>query len=1514
MRRVRSQFPQSGFRLSFAARGREVSGGAAAAIATFVLAFAFASTLPSFASAATVYALDSVPSLCSATGTAAGQCAGPLKGVAVDQSNGNVYVVDGGNLRIDQFDADGNFVRAFGYNVRADDPAANTPQVCTTDTGCVKGTSAANPADGQIGTTASRGIAVDPATHIVYIAASAARVGMWDGSTGAYIGTMTGTVGATPAAPEAFAATSGLAVDTSNPLQHYLYVAINVNGGSGLQTKTLIDKFAVAGPGGTPRPAYVCQISGRTPGTATECSSGGSNGGAYPALAMNGQTGANLATDASGRVYIAERIDATENRSVITSFSTLGGFLSQFTPTFTRPEALATKPNGNVLAAVGGSASGTGGARIQEYDPAAPTIPVSDFGSGTIGGSLGLAVDKTGLASDGNVYVSDTTNARVWRYELTVVSAPAISALQANVTPPDTAQLNAKINPNGDATTYHLEYVTEAVYQADLGTGDGFQHATATPESASIGSDTTFHDTSDPLGGLAVSTDYRWRVVATNSVGTVKSASAAFSTVPPPVIADGAGADPVGPTTATIAATVDPIGDALSDCHFEYLTHADYVANGSSFSGASTAATIACSPSGASIPPSGGPVAVTAALAGLDPDTTYHYRLKAANRGGTATQPGRTFVTLATPHLSNIGAVSVTATSALLVADVNPKLSPTSYVFEYGPTAALGSTTQPADIGAGSGDVTVTHELTDLDPSSQYFFRVVASNARGEASSLPASFSTRSLVAHQARAWEMVTPLAKGFGHADDGVEGQSRFTVADDGQSIGYCNSSAAGAQVGVYCGDYIAQRKPDGWHNRVIAPVACGNDFEATTFTLGGQKRLALTKNLDYAIITQPESASCGRPPLDAAAPLPSNNLYRQDLSSDTPSFDLLTTSPGYPAPTSFNSLSGNYAGGSDDGSHVVFASTGAQTGDPYTLDGTQRLFLEVDGQTSLISRGVDDSPLVGNSVLGGNPQPLFSGTNNGMGSVSADGREIYFQNPAAPSSNPTCAANNCELYLRDDDARTVWASEQECSPACSNVTAPNVYRWANAGGDRALFTTTAKLVNGDPTLGGTDDLYMYRHSDDPAADPHNLVLLSADKAPGDGVNADVRGILGESDDGDTVYFVADGQLVAGAPTAAGAKIYRWRWNAGTPTLDYLATVTEGDRHLWDYSPGLNSRTMIERVMANGQYLLVDSLVRLDPAADHDADRDVYRWSEARAWECLSCQPPGAPSAGRSDVHSLRLSALDAGQQFQQNGQTQNADLVRVSSVDGDRVFFASSDRLDADDVNDVQDVYLWDNGTVGLVSSGEGTSPSLLIATSKSGNDVFFLTTDRLVGWDTDGLYDVYDMRVDGGLPEPEPEPAKCVGDGCHGPGASPVELDQQTGTPGEGNSSVGPRGRFSVAKLTARTRRALARGRAVSLAVRTNMAGRISLLGTGKVAGRTRQVVSTSIAVTRPGVTAVPLELTAAARRELVKTRRLRVAIDVRFSAVRRRLTRALILELAKPGKKKRMSHTTKGAGR
>jgi hypothetical protein len=123
------------------------------------------------------------------------------------------------------------------------------------------------------------------------------------------------------------------------------------------------------------------------------------------------------------------------------------------------------------------------------------------------------------------------------------------------------------------------------------------------------------------------------------------------------------------------------------------------------------------------------------------------------------------------------------------------------------------------------------------------------------------------------------------------------------------------------------------------------------------------------------------------------------------------------------------------------------------------------------------------------------------------------------------------------------------------------------------------------------------------------------------------------------------------------------------------------------------------------------------------------------------------------------------------------------RWISSDGARVFFMSESGLVAQDVNANNDVYEWERpgagscpvdeaakGCLYLLSGGTSRDQSFFLDASQSGDNVFIDTRAKLVGADEDGMFDVYDARVDGYEP---PTPPACTGSGCQGaPGAPPI----------------------------------------------------------------------------------------------------------------------------------------------
>jgi hypothetical protein len=180
---------------------------------------------------------------------------------------------------------------------------------------------------------------------------------------------------------------------------------------------------------------------------------------------------------------------------------------------------------------------------------------------------------------------------------------------------------------------------------------------------------------------------------------------------------------------ATLNATVDPEGEEVTECKFEYGTTASY---GSS---------APCTPS----PGSGSsPVSVSASVTGLTANTTYHFRISATNAGGTGKGADQTFKTLPNPPTVITGAALSATHSAIFNATVNPNGAVVSDChFDYGPTLSYGSSapcTSPP--GSGTSAVAVVAFIAGLSENIIYHFRVSATNPGGTGKGSDQTFTT----------------------------------------------------------------------------------------------------------------------------------------------------------------------------------------------------------------------------------------------------------------------------------------------------------------------------------------------------------------------------------------------------------------------------------------------------------------------------------------------------------------------------------------------------------------------------------------------------------------------------------------------------------------------------------------------------------------------------------------------------------------------------------------------------
>jgi hypothetical protein len=629
------------------------------------------------------------------------------------------------------------------------------------------------------------------------------------------------------------------------------------------------------------------------------------------------------------------------------------------------------------------------------------------------------------------------------------------------------------------------------------------------------------------------------------------------------------------------------------------------------------------------------------------------------------------------------------------------------------------------------------------------------------------------------RAYEQVSPVRKnltdvagepGIVQAAASGEGVSFFAVAPFPGMAG----SAGRAPT------YLGVRPPGGdeWQTEGLLPKASpGSDDQV----------VGLTENLAKSILLAEE------PPLAPGAETgpDARNAYVYDNVDK--SYQLLAPDIG------FEKLS--FVDATPGGTSILF-ETGADlpTTNVAPAPGVTNLY-EWNGAKPLGERlslaGVlpDDKAPTGGSVAGpGGPAiaPLEPG-----GSTS----EFYTQD--------TISENSAQVFFSDVGTGIVYMREPEVERTVQVSAGQAHWRAATADGSSVFYTEAGALyrwcrrVPESAPCGGEHD----------AGEP--VTTQIADTL------ADVQGTLGVSNDGSYVYFVATGKLASNEngnreEAEEGAdNLYEWHEEAATHSVGttFIARLLgpnageKRDEPDWrDYDrgtsedDGASGGEKSSRVAPDGKTVLLSSVSQLT-SYDNDGEIELYLYDAERPLSlgnpvCVSCNPSGMPATGGAYLTSSNLSLPTF-------PERRNAFLTHNLSSNGNRVFFQTEEALVPEDTNNQLDVYEWerareetdpqeteatdscqrtspsfseqDGGCLYLISTGQSPQPSYFGDASESGDDVFFFTRQSLVSQDQDLNVDVYDARVDGGIPaqNPPPPPAPCTDEAsCRGASDPPA----------------------------------------------------------------------------------------------------------------------------------------------
>jgi len=201
----------------------------------------------------------------------------------------------------------------------------------------------------------------------------------------------------------------------------------------------------------------------------------------------------------------------------------------------------------------------------------------------------------------------------------------------------------------------------------------------------------------------------------------------AYVPPPPPTVVTTAATAITG-ATATLNGTVNA-NNASTTVSFEYGLTAAY------------GSTVAGVPS----PVNGNVVTgVSAAISGLAPNTLYHFRVKGVNVSGTSNGGDLTFTTLAiVPTVVTTAATGVTNVLATMNGTINANNASTTVFFDWGLTAAYGSTAPgiPSPVN-GTTITAVSASIGGLTANTTYHFRVRGVNVAGTSNGNDLTFFT----------------------------------------------------------------------------------------------------------------------------------------------------------------------------------------------------------------------------------------------------------------------------------------------------------------------------------------------------------------------------------------------------------------------------------------------------------------------------------------------------------------------------------------------------------------------------------------------------------------------------------------------------------------------------------------------------------------------------------------------------------------------------------------------------
>jgi hypothetical protein len=336
-----------------------------------------------------------------------------------------------------------------------------------------------------------------------------------------------------------------------------------------------------------------------------------------------------------------------------------------------------------------------------------------------------------------------------------------------------------------------------------------------------------------------------------------------------------------------------------------------------------------------------------------------------------------------------------------------------------------------------------------------------------------------------------------------------------------------------------------------------------------------------------------------------------------------------------------------------------------------------------------------------------------------VSEDGSRIYFTVPANFNTDTTSSG----VYLHELGKPTKAISVSQIPGDPETPKNARLMGISKDGRYAFIMVVDGRLTADAPEAvlsEGGEEGPLYRYDADDGSIEYTGAVARQD--PTSNSNG-FENALGVSDDGGTAYFVSP----------AGVEVWR-----------------DGVTHLIE--PGDMVGRQFTQASPSGRYFVYETGSR-----DNGIRGDVYLYdSDTNQKSCASCLPDGSPGYG-----------------YLPSGERYISDRLPQVVTEAGAVFFTSSERLVAADVNGINDVYEYQNHKPSLISTGNRNFEATLADISEDGSDVFFITNQKLVGRDNDETPDIYDARIGGGFASQNPPPVQeCLRDDCKAtPNAGP-----------------------------------------------------------------------------------------------------------------------------------------------